>query len=147
MDEFGYVAYCAYAPDGVCVLACDFSALIGPEMFRRWVKPALEEESSLVRHAIYHWDGPRALVHFDEVMSIDGIHTIAFVPDPGESHLEYIDLFRRIQNAGKGVQVSGTIAELQRMHRELKPEKTLYTPYVANKTELNRFIDWLRKNT
>ena len=146
MDELGY-AFGAYSMEGVCVLACDFSALISPAMFRRWVRPALEEEAAIVRHAIYHWDGPRALVHFDEVMAIDGIHTISFVPDPGESHLDYLELHQRVQAAGKAVQVWGSVDEMKAMHCELQPDKAIYCPQVEDEASLEAVLDWFVRHT
>lgn len=146
METFGY-AHTGYSMEGVCILQCDFSALISPEMFRRWVCPALEEEAEIVRHALYHWDGPRALVHFQELMSIPGLHTFAFVPDPGERHVHYLDLYRRVQAAGKAVSVSGTLEEIQLMHRELKPEKTLYHVALSSVAEVEDLLRWFVKNT
>lgn len=146
MDEFGY-AFEGYSAEGVSVLACDFSALISPAMFRRWVRPALEEEAALVKHAIYHWDGPRALAHFDDVMAIKGFHTISFVPDPGESHVQYLDLFKQVQAHGKAVQVWGEVDEIKFMHAELDPARVQYRPKVRTRAELDEFLAWLVRHT
>ena len=146
MDEYGY-GFGGYAMDGVAVLACDFSALIGPDMFRRWVRPVLEREATLVKHAIYHWDGPRALVHFEELMNMPKIHTLGYVPDPGEKHIEYLDLFKRIQQKGKAVLVWGSTEELKSMHKELNPALIMYQPWVKSREELESFLKWLREHT
>ncbi|MBU4199437.1 MAG: hypothetical protein KKE37_12345 [Verrucomicrobia bacterium] len=146
MDEYGY-GFSGYARDGVAVLACDFSALIGPDMFRRWVRPILEREATLVKHAIYHWDGPRALVHFEELMAMPEIHTVSFVPDPGEKHLKYLALFKRIQQKGKAVLVWGSTEELKSMHKELNPALVIYQPVVKSRDELEDFLKWLREHT
>jgi 5-methyltetrahydrofolate--homocysteine methyltransferase len=68
MDQWCY-AVGGYSREGSCVLSCDFSALIGPDMFRRWVLPALEEEAAIVKHATYHWDGPGALKHMPALLA------------------------------------------------------------------------------
>jgi hypothetical protein len=146
MDEYGY-GFMGYASDGVTVLACDFSALIGPDMFRRWVRPVLEREASLVKHAIYHWDGPRALAHFDELMNIPDIHTFSFVPDPGEKHVAYLDLFQRVQREGKAVHVVGSTEEMKRMHQELNPALVMYQPVAQSREELEGFLKWLHAHT
>lgn len=46
--------------------------MIGPQMFNRWLTPALEAEAAIVKHAIYHWGGPGARVWRtpDEVKAI-----------------------------------------------------------------------------
>jgi len=79
MDEHGY-AYNAYSMEGCATLQCDFSCMMSPEMFRRWVLPALEEEAAIVKHAIYHWDGPRALIHPASAMSNVWTCTNGFKP-------------------------------------------------------------------
>ena len=58
MDELGY-CHQIYSMKGAAFLQCDFAALISPLMFKRWVLPALEEEAQLVKHCVYHWDGPQ----------------------------------------------------------------------------------------
>ncbi len=57
MDRYGY-SYGGYSMEGSATLQCDFSCMMSPDMFRRWVMPALEEEAAIVKHACYHWDGP-----------------------------------------------------------------------------------------
>ena len=146
MDESGY-GFGGYSMEGVAVLACDFSAMIGPDMFHRWVRPVLEKEAVIVKHAIYHWDGPRALVHIDELMAMKDIHTVSFVPDPGESHTKYVDLFKRVQACGKAVQLWGSVDELKAMHRALNPAKTWYCPGVGSKQDAEDFLEWLARNT
>ena len=147
MDEYGYAAL-GYSMEGTAVLQCDFSAMIGPEMFRRWVRPALEQEAALVKHAIYHWDGPQALVHFDTLVDIAGLHTLSFVPGTGgKRHIEHLDLFKQVQARGKAVHVCGTVDELKVMHKELDPARVIYQPEVANRKELEDFLRWLTRHT
>ena len=117
-------------------------------MFRRWVLPALEEEASIVKRVVYHWDGPDALVHTDDLLASKGLHTMAYVPGSGHGgHSEYVDLFKRVQAGGKAVSVGGSPDEIKAMHRELRPEKTCYHTSVANLTEAKELLDWFVKNT
>jgi hypothetical protein len=147
MDENGY-CQCFYAMEGAATLQCDFSCMIGPEMFRRWVLPALEEEAGIVRHAMYHWDGPGALIHTDDLLKSKGLHTLSYVPGDGHGrHIEYLDLFRRVQAGGKAVQVWGSPDEIKAMHRELRPEKTLYCTGAGSRAEADALLEWFVKNT
>lgn len=147
MDEFGY-CHGIYSMEGAAYLQCDFSCMISPEMFRRWVLPALEEEASIVKHVVYHWDGPGALVHMDDLIASKGLHTLSYVPGAGHgSHIDYIDLFKRVQQGGKAVQVWGSIDEIKVMHKELKPEKVFYSTWARSQKEAEDFLKWLVNNT
>jgi len=147
MDEFGY-CHAFYSMEGAAVLQCDFSYMISPEMFRRWVLPALEEEAEIVKHALYHWDGSGALVHTDDLLASAGLHALSYVPGTGYgSHRDYLDLFKRVQKGGKAVQVSGSPDEIKFMHRELEPEKAFYCTNVGSQSEAEELLAWFVKNS
>jgi len=147
MDERGY-SHFGYGRQGVAVLQCDFSCMISPEMFRRWVQPALAEEASIVKRVIYHWDGPGAQIHLDGLCDTPGIHTLSYVPGAGHGGFtDYIDLFKRVQARGRGVVVYGTLDELKVLHRQLKPNKTIYCAGTETVEEGERILDWFSKNT
>ncbi|MGI6705555.1 MAG: hypothetical protein ACOX6S_04605 [Clostridia bacterium] len=147
MEEYGY-CHGMYSMEGAAVLQCDFSCMISPEMFRRWVLPALEEEAEIVKHAIYHWDGPGALVHTKDLLASKGLHTLSYVPGAGRgSHVDYIDLFKQVQEGGKAVQVLGTPDEIKAIHRELKPNLVMYGTSTASQSEAEALLEWFVKNT
>jgi len=147
MDEFGY-CNCMYSMEGASFLQCDFSCMISPAMFRRWVLPALEEEASIVKHVVYHWDGPGALVHTADLLASKGLHTMSYVPGAGHgSHVEHLDLLKRVQAGGKAVQVWGTPDEMKQLHRELKPERVIYCTNTKTPAEADDLLKWFVKNT
>jgi hypothetical protein len=147
MNERGY-SHVVYSMEGAAMLQCDFSAMIGPAMFRRWVLPALEEEARIVRHVYYHWDGPDALKHAPDLIASPVLHTLAYVVGDGHGrHLDYLDLHKRVQAGGKAVAVYGTPDELKLMHKELRPEKTLYTTGVDSPDEADALLEWFVRNT
>lgn len=150
MDASGYCIELGgfYAADGAATLQCDFSCMISPRMFRRWVLPALEEEASLARHVFYHWDGPGALVHTADLLASRGLHTLGYVPGDGHGqHIDYLDLLKRCQEGGKAVHASGSIEQIKLMHRELRPEKVLYHTWAATPDEADALLEWLVKHT
>lgn len=146
MEEFGYPQG-MYSPEGAAILQCDFCCMIGPEMFRRWVLPALEEEAGIVKHAFFHWDGPGALKHFDDIIGSRGLHTMGYVPDPGVDHEACMDLYHRIQAGGKGVSIGGSVDQIKAWHRELRPEKTIYSTGVGTRAEAEQLLEWFVKHT
>ncbi|HUT24880.1 MAG TPA: hypothetical protein VM492_11100 [Sumerlaeia bacterium] len=145
-DEHGWV-YHGFSMDRCYVLACDFICLMSPPQFRRWVLPALEEEAELIRHAVFHWDGPGALVHADDLLASKGLHTFAYVPEPGAGHMDYLDLYKEVQARGKAVSVGGSADEIKAMHRELDPAKTVYHTGVKSPKEIDDLLAWFRNHT
>jgi len=147
MREDGF-CHAYYSMEGAAVLQCDFACMMSPKMFNRWVMPALEEEASMVKHAVYHWDGPGALVHFDTLVASKGLHSLSYVPGSGRgTHRDYIDLFQRIQAKGKAVQIWGDPEEVKQIHRELDPAKAFYCTGTATQEEAERLLEWFRRNT
>lgn len=147
MDELGY-CHAYYSMEGAAVLQCDFCCMISPEMFRRWVLPALEEEAEIVKHALYHWDGPGALVHTDDLVASKGLHALSYVPGTGYGgHYDYLDLFKRVQTGGKAVQVWASPDQIKLMHRELDPEKVFYCTNVRSQADAEALLEWFVRNT
>ena len=147
MPERGYVQN-IYASDGAAMLQCDFIYMIGPAMFRRWVRPALEEEAATVKHVFFHWDGPGALVHTDDILAMDGLTLLAYVPGAGnKGHAAHVELYRQWQDAGKPVFASGTPEELKAMHRILDPAKVVYGTSARSQAEGEELLKWFVQNT
>lgn len=101
-----------WAPGRVITSQCDMSVMISPEMFRDFVVPELTDIYNHVDYGIYHMDGPEQIRHLDELLKIEKLHLIQWQPGSrmnNPSHgdpLNWLDLFKRIQAAGKKVFVS-----------------------------------------
>ncbi|MBT3271906.1 MAG: hypothetical protein HN368_02030 [Spirochaetales bacterium] len=130
-------------------IQCDFIALIGPEMFRRFVMPAIGAEAAFLDQCSFHLDGPAALTHLDDILSIPDIDVIQWVPGAGQppDH-EWVDLMKKCQKAGKAIWVRG--ADLDRikvLHRELVPSKVIYSPTAETQEDFEQILKWLTINT
>jgi 5-methyltetrahydrofolate--homocysteine methyltransferase len=150
MPETGYCteSHALYSREGSATLQCDFSIMMSPAMFRRWVLPALEEEAEIVRRVVYHWDGPGALVHRRDLLASRGLQTLSFVPGDGHGDpVDHIPLLRSLQDAGKAVHVWGTPEQCQRMHRELRPDRVFYCTSTRTRAEAEALLDWFARNT
>ncbi len=129
-------------------IQCDFACMVSPEIFRRYIRPALEEETRHLEHSIYHYDGPDALVHFDDIVSLDRLDGIQWTPGSGQKpFIEWMDLLKRIQAAGKIAYVPCTLEQLPIYHRELKPELVFYVTSAPSMQEADRAVQWLRDHT
>jgi hypothetical protein len=144
--EAGCISEVGYAPS--TTLQCDFSCMMSPAMFRRWVLPALEEEAEIVGNVVYHWDGPGALAHTEDLIASKGLHTLSYVPGDGHGgHTGFIDLFKHVQAGGKAVQVWGSPDEVKLIHRELRPDKVQYHTWAGTQAEAEQLLAWFVANT
>ncbi len=130
------------------VIQCDFMCMIGPDAFSRFVRPALEEEAAHLDHCIFHLDGPGALKHLDGVLSIGDIDAVQWVSGDGQRPMhEWLDVLKRIQSAGKGLQIYGvTPDQVKALHRELSPAGVVYCVNVKDRREAEGLTKWLEAN-
>ena len=78
-DEDGgnaYTVFQIWGPGRTVKLQCDFSAMMSPEDFRKYIQPSLRSQSENVDHVLYHLDGPAAIKHMDALMEIEGIDAL-----------------------------------------------------------------------
>jgi hypothetical protein len=132
------------------VIQCDFLALISPSLSRKYVIPALEEEASFLDHCVYHLDGPSCLPHLEDILSIKKIDVIQWVPGAGKPPLyEWIDLLKRCQSAGKGLQITdvSSLEVAKSISRELRPEGLVYCLGGVGRDEAYQIVEWLERNT
>lgn len=114
--------------------SCDFSCMISKEMYNNLLVEEIEEEVHYLDASIYHLDGLDALKHLNrllEIPELDGIQWSYGTGNPTASH--WIPEIKKIQEAGKCVQISVMPEELEIMLKELKPEGLMYL--IEAKTE------------
>ncbi len=149
MDRYGSLGWAPFYGEGrMNFIQCDFICLLSPEMGRRWVIPALEEEASFLDHSVYHYDGPEALVHLEDICSIPDLDVISWVPGAGNpGHKNWIEMFQKIQSLGKGLEIHTSIDDIPFFHSQLKPEKVMYCTHAASEKQAEDAIQWLKDNT
>ncbi|MGN1248484.1 MAG: trimethylamine corrinoid protein 2 [Candidatus Spyradocola sp.] len=114
-----------WRPDGDWyVTSADFAALISPRDFDFIVLPAIEAELELLPASIYHLDGPGALRHLDRLLELDKLNGVQWVQGAGAPPPRaWLEVYKRIQRAGKLVQVTDCPPEdVLLLCRELEPE-------------------------
>ena len=132
----------AWGPGRTATTQCDFLALISPAMSKRFVMPGLRTEAEELDHAVYHLDGPDALVHLDLLLEIPGIHAIQWVPGAGKpSASGWIPYLKRIQDAGKSLWLSAeSPQEVETLLTELKPEGVMIRLGVDSPETADRLV-------
>lgn len=119
--QHGYSAWTPiFAETPWYMLQCDFSCMVSPAMFERVIKPELAATCRRLGRAFYHLDGPGALVHLDSLLSIPELAGIQWIPGTGQKGFtEWPDVYRRIHEAGKKIQLFSGFDGLDRIADQL----------------------------
>ena len=84
------------------ILQSDFSYMIGPDMFRTFVAPELAATARYMDKVVYHMDGIGQIPHLDQLLAMDEIRGIQWVPGDGEpSTRNWDELMSKILASGK----------------------------------------------
>ncbi|MBR5289151.1 MAG: hypothetical protein IKU34_11285 [Clostridia bacterium] len=90
------------------ITQCDFCYMIGNPMFREFVMETLREDTQRLPLSIYHLDGIGQLNHLDDILSLENLSAVQWVYGDGQpSAIHWLDVYRRIQAAGKGMMICG----------------------------------------
>jgi hypothetical protein len=117
-----------WGPKPFLTTQCDVSCMLSPGQFEEFVVPEIEAAAHAFGTLWYHLDGQTALHHLPRLLSIPSIKVIQFTatagtPPNGPAHL---DLYRRIQAAGKIVHIQLPPENLEPLVRELDPARIFY---------------------
>jgi hypothetical protein len=100
----------------------DFSIMISSQMFDDVFLPGIVRECQFLDRSIYHLDGPGALRHLDSLLVIPELDAIQWVFGAGnEGFHRWMDVYRRVQTAGKGIQVMVSLDEVPALMDTLDP--------------------------
>ena len=123
------------------IVSADVICMLGPEHFRTYVLPALEEEAEYVDHSLFHLDGPGALRHFDDILAIRKAHVLQWVPGAGEKpNWQWLGILKKAQSTGKAVEVYGeglNLDAIKALHKELDPARVVYRPDIRTRREFD----------
>ena len=90
------------------ITQCDFCYMIGNPMFREFVLETLREDTKRLSRTIYHLDGVGQLNHLDDLLALKNLTAVQWVYGDGQpSAVHWLDVYRRIQAAGKGMMICG----------------------------------------
>lgn len=95
-----------WSPGKGYMLQCDFSYMISPRMFQRFVMPDLVACCEHLDYAFYHLDGKGELPHLDQLLSIERLRGIQWQPGDGQPNADHwLPLLAKIRDAGKLCQI------------------------------------------
>jgi len=138
----------AWFPGRTALIEFDLGGMISPRLFKRFL-PYQLERAAYVERAIYHLDGPGALVHLDTLIGLSELDGIQWEPGDGSgSILDWIPVMQRIQAGGKRLYVGYhgvSIDEAKILLDALKPEGLILPVKVASREDGERFLDAVEK--
>lgn len=84
-------------------LQCDFSVMISPDMYEKFVMPELAECVKFLDYSTYHLDGQEQIRHLDYLLSIKELDNIQWTPVEGQPRTsEFISVFKKFRMPVKG---------------------------------------------
>ncbi len=126
----------------------DFSCMISNEMFREFFLDGIIRECRTAEANIYHLDGPGALQHLDTLLEIPELNILQWVYGSGNGIAsDWLDIHKKAQAAGKGVQIFIDKSELENIIGNLKPEGVFLsvggvTSVEEGQSIINRVSKW-----
>lgn len=125
----------------------DFICMISKEMFAEFILPELVEELDFLDASIFHLDGPGALKHLDTLLQLPKLNGIQWVYGAGQpSASHWIPTLKKIQAAGKLIQVNIQPEELDVLLDELNPEGVMYITSCASEQDAKDLVKKAEKS-
>jgi 5-methyltetrahydrofolate--homocysteine methyltransferase len=95
-----------WSPGKGYMLQCDFSYMISPQMFHRFVMPDLIACCNHLDYGFYHMDGIGEIPHLDQLLTIERLRGIQWQPGDGQPLADgWLNLIAKIRNSGKRCQI------------------------------------------
>lgn len=106
------------------VTSADFICMLSEEHFEELVLPEIVEEIRYLNgQSMFHLDGPGALHHLDRLLEIPELHGVQWVYGAGQpSAKHWIPVLKKIQNAGKAVNIQLEADDVDTIFSELPPK-------------------------
>jgi 5-methyltetrahydrofolate--homocysteine methyltransferase len=109
-----------WSPGRCYMMQSDFSYMISPRMFERFVLPDMAACCEAMEHGFYHLDGKGEIPHLGMLLSLERLRGIQWVPGDGQPPAEeWLPLLKRMRDAGKLCQLAITPQGARTIVREL----------------------------
>ena len=131
-----------WAPEPFACMQADISCMISPEMYDEFIVPELEVNHRESGAVWYHLDGQSAFHHLPRLLSLPFVRVIQFTPEAGTpaNGPVYLDLYRRIQKAGKIVHIDLPRENVLPLVRELDPNLLVLKTWCPTPQEADELI-------
>ena len=108
-------------------LQCDLAAMISPKDFEKFAMPSLKRISDFLDHSLFHLDGPGQIAFLDQLLAVEKIDGIQWVPGDGSSPVfddKWFPMYKKIQDANKNLVLHGlyTVDDVVKICDNLSPK-------------------------
>ena len=116
-----------YSEKPAYMLQCDFSYMIGPEMFEEFVLPELAASCRRLEQSFYHMDGIGQLPHLDLLLAIPELGGVQWSPGEGKPDCRHWpETYQKIAAAKKNIQLIGGFDVLDAVASQLGSGKGIH---------------------
>jgi hypothetical protein len=133
-----------WAPGRHAQVACDFSAVLSPKMFRDFFSEEIRREGNWCEYCTYHLDGPQAMKsQLPALLSFDEIDMIEFTPGAGCAPTfspQYVPLYKNIQEKGKRLYLLAEPEEVEPLLAELSPKGLFICTHTSSEEEADDLL-------
>lgn len=130
-------------------LQCDYSAMLSPAMFKEFILPDLKEQTEYMDRSIYHLDGMGEIPHLDMLLSLPRLNAIQWTSGAGKPPVTdpcWFDMYRKIQDAGKGIVLLDVAPEgLEELFKNVSQKGMYVSTYVSDEKQANELIEMATK--
>jgi len=120
--------------------------MVSPRHFEGIFLPPLRRAMRDFSHNLYHLDGTEALRHLEVLLATPRSTASSGCRAPAERLMQWVPLVRRIQAAGRCVQLLARPEEIEPFLREVSPEGLLFSANCASETEGRDLIERVTKS-
>ncbi|MDR1179400.1 MAG: hypothetical protein LBK44_02750 [Spirochaetales bacterium] len=134
-----------WAPGRIDQLACDFSSVLSPDLFKQLFVPDIEKIGGWMEYGMYHLDGQACMRNMlDALLEIDCIKAIEFTPGIGAPPTlteEYIPRYRKILESGRRLYLLAAPNEVEALCRELHSKGLFLCTFANSRREADLLIE------
>lgn len=141
-----------WCPERWYPLQCDFSSMISPKMFERFVAPHLEKQCKWLDYSIYHLDGPGEIPHLDILLDIPELTGIQWVPGDGNPQCdcpEWFPIYEKILARNKllVLQTFDNKNNIPKIVEEIGGRGVLISAHLDDESNIKEFIKQIRNKS
>ena len=131
-----------WGPEPFLSTQSDVSCMLSPQQYEQIVLPELERCGREYGRLWYHLDGPGAICHLPLLLRQEYLSVIQWVPGAGAAPNgpAWLDLYRRVQEAGKIIHISLPPRDIEPLVRKLDPCRVCYSTRCATPAEADELL-------